>query len=487
MIPLPHLDAASEEPLYKQLHHFLREAILSGRLARGVRIPPTRELAGQLGLNRTTVSAAYELLESEGLIRGHVGRGSFVEGPAPQPSGGLRWEEILPPLAENLVPSTEGELISFATARPSEQLFPLEEFRATVAEVLSGRDAVQILQLGSPHGYGPLRRYLLAGSAMARETDDLVITNGCQQALDLITRTLIGAGETALIEDPVYAGLRNVFQRAGVRTVGMPLGLDGLDMDAVERLLARERPRMLVLTPNFQNPTGLTMPLAARQSLLKMAQDARVIVVENDTYGELRYAGDSLPTLKELDATGDVIQLRSFSKVAFPGLRVGWVLGPRAALARIAEAKQWCDLHSDHLAQAAVLRFAESGRLEQHRRRMIAAGAERLKTVLSACERYLPAGTRFTRPQGGMNLWVRLPEPLDASALLERAIRAGVAYLPGRTFAVSRPEPGGLRLSFAGLTPEKIRTGLSILGEVFEGERERWSRQNRGETASAIV
>lgn len=485
MIPLPQLDPSSEEPLYKQLHGILRDAIVSGRLARGERIPPTRELAGQLGLNRATVSAAYELLEQEGLLRGHVGRGSYVAGEAE--SAGLKWDEILPPLGDAVRPAAGAEGISFATARPSEQLFPLDEFRATINEVMDSREAACILQLGSPYGYAPLRRHLRERSGVVRESDDVLVTNGCQQALDLITRTLVSAGDTVLLEDPVYPGLRNVFQRAAVRAVGVPMGFDGLDMEAVARMLVRERPRLLVVTPNFQNPTGLTMGLAARQALLKAAREARVIVVENDIYGDLRYAGEALPSLKELDATGDVIQLRSFSKIAFPGLRVGWVLGPRAVLARLAEAKQWSDLHTDQLAQAVLWRFAESGRLESHRRRIVEAGVERLRAVLAACEKHLPAGSRFTRPQGGMNLWVRLPEPLDASVLLERAARAGVTYLPGRTFAVSRPEPGGLRLSFAGLTPENIRAGLSVLGEVFRSEWERVGREKRGEPASAIV
>jgi 2-aminoadipate transaminase len=486
MIPIPQLDPSSEEPLYKQLHGFLKDAIVSGRLARGERIPPTRELAGQLGLNRATVSAAYELLEAEGLLRGHVGRGSYVEGPAAQETG-LKWEEMLAPLKEP-APSAPGpDGISFATARPSEQLFPLEEFRATVMEVVESREAAGILQLGSPHGYGPLRRHLRERAQGARESDEVLVTNGCQQALDLITRTLVSAGDTVLLEDPVYPGLSNVFQRAGVRTVGVPIGFDGLDMEAMARLMGRERARLVVVTPNFQNPTGLTMPLSARESLLKWARDARVMVVENDIYGDLRYAGEALPTLKELDGTGDVVQLKSFSKIAFPGLRVGWVLGPRAVLARLAEAKQWSDLHTDQLAQAVLLRFAESGRLGAHRRRIVEAGGERLRTVLAACEKHLPAGARFTRPQGGMSLWVRLPEPLDASALLERAVRAGVSYLPGRTFAVTRPEPGGLRLSFAGLAPEKIRAGLGLLGEVFRSEWDRAGRERRGEPATAIV
>ncbi len=245
-----------------------------------------------------------------------------------------------------------------------------------------------------------------------------------------------------LLEDPVYPGLKNVFERSGARVIGVPVGPNGLDIEALERIIDREPPRLLVVTPNFQNPTGATMPLAARKNLLRIAQAAGVIVIENDIYGALAYEGDTIPTVKLLDETGDTILLRSFSKLAFPGLRVGWVMGPRALIERLTEAKQWSDLHTDQLSQAVLLRFAESGRLAQHRQRMLEAGRERLRAVLAACDHICLPEATFTRPRGGMNLWVRLPEPLDAGELLPRAEREGVSYLPGKYFAVTRPEPG---------------------------------------------
>ena len=186
-------------------------------------------------------------------------------------------------------------------------------------------------------------------------------------------------------------------------------------------------------------------------------------------------------------APEDTILLRSFSKVAFPGLRVGWAIGPRAVISRMVEAKQLSDLHSDQLSQAVLLRFAESGRLEAHRQQTLRAGAEKLKTTLAACERHLPAGSFFTRPQGGMNLWVRLPEPLDSGELLMRAQRENVTYLPGRYFTVSRPDPGGLRLSFAGLSPDKIEQGISILGQIFSAELERIGSARNFDPAPAMV
>jgi 2-aminoadipate transaminase len=464
------LNPESDTPLYRQLYDAIKRNIASGRLLRGERLPANRELAGQLGLNRTTIAAAYELLESEGLIKCQVGRGTFVEG--------------------SVTEAPEDSVISFASSRPPEDRFPMEEFRATVREVIESDDAAAILQLGSAAGFAPLRRFVLnevRKRGAAGPDDDILITSGCQQAFDLIQRVLASRGETVVIEDPVYPGVRNVFQRGGARVVGVPVGEDGIDVEALERTLEAERARLLILTPNFQNPTGTSIPELERARILEIARRTGVIVVENDLYGPLRYFGAEIPSFKELDRSGSTILLGSFSKIAFPGLRVGWAIGPRTIIQQLTEAKEMSDLHSDQLSQAVLLRFAESGRLAEHHRRAIAAGAERLKACVEACERELPAGSGFTRPSGGMNLWVTLDESLDASELAERALRDGVSFLPGRYFAVTRPQTHSLRLSFAGVGPQAIASGMKILGSIFRSEQERARRGYRMDPAPALV
>ena len=472
----PIFEPKSGQPLYRQIYEWIKDGIAKGALNVGDRLPSTREVAGLSGLNRTTISAAYELLENDGLITSLVGKGTYVA-PHPMKSGS----------AEPELPAEAA--ISFQNSRPSQHLFPLGAFRATCQEVLASPEAIDILQLGSPSGYPPLRRYLLEDAhkqGIAREDDDILITNGCQQALDLIQRVLIaGDSDSVLIEDPVYAGVRNVFQRG--RVTGVAVGEDGIDLSALERLVPRDHPRLLVLTPNFQNPTGVTMPLGARHEALRLTRAMGITIVENNIYGGLRYEGESLPSIKSLDDSGSTLLMGSFSKIAFPGLRVGWIIGPRRVIARLAEAKQWCDLHTDQLSQAVLLRFAESGRLEGHHREVFAAGVKRLHAVTDACARHLPAGSHFTRPQGGMNLWVRLAEPLDADKLLPRAVSQGVSYLPGSYFAVTRPAAHCLRLSFAALEPAKIDAGLAILGRVFADELEHDRVRNRFDSDPVVV
>ncbi len=501
MLPKLHLSPDSDIPMYRQIHEQISSAILNGRIARGERLPATRELAGLLGLNRATVGSAYELLESDGLIRSHVGKGAFVEGPE---KVRLNWDALIPSPPISLSGETGDEperespssspprsaLISFSASRPSEDQFPLDEFRATCREVIDSEDAAQILQLGPASGYGRLRKFIMneaRRTGAARADDEVLITSGCQQAYDLIQRVLAARGETVIIEDPVYPGIRNVFQRGGARVIGAPMGESGVDIASLERLLEKERPRLIVLTPNFQNPTGTTIPLDSRKAIVELASKAGTILVEDDLYGALRYRGEEIPSIKTLDESGDTILLGSFSKIAFPGLRVGWVIGPRHLIAALTEAKEACDLHSDQLSQAVLLRFAESGRLEAHRKRMIAAGAERLTACLAGCAKHLPDGSLYTRPEGGMNVWVRLPDAIDATELARRVSAENVSFLPGKYFAVSRPQTHSLRLSFVGLAPHSIQYGLEVLGRMTKSELTSARRARRDDPAPALV
>jgi 2-aminoadipate transaminase len=470
----PNLDPQSGVPIYRQLGAFLQRLIETGDLHSGDRLPPTRELAGQLGLNRTTISAAYDLLESVGLIKGEVGRGSYVCGGPLYASNGdtLNWSRALTKSVSTSAGSAVDGVISFTSSRPSEKLFPIEEFRECCREVLESRSLKTLMQLGSPGGYEPLRRYLLdraIQSGMARDSDDIVITNGCQQALDLLRRALVRSGDKVAIEEPVYPGLKNLFLEAGAELIGIPGGTlgesDGIDLHAVRRAFEAGA-KVLAVTPSFQNPTGATMPAAHRTEICRMARAAGAAVIENDIYTELTYDSDALPPrLKQLDS--NVILLGSFSKVAFPGLRVGWIIAPRPVIARATELKQLADLHTDHLSQAFLLRFAESGRLARHQAIVIAATKEKLRALDQSCRRYL-SNCSWKAPAGGMNMWINLPAGLDAVALRGLAQQAGIDYLPGRYFSVSRPLDSGLRLSFAGPDPNEIRKGIEILGGLVQ-------------------
>lgn len=463
----PQLNTGSDVPLYRQLADYLRALIESGELRAGDRLPPTRELAAQIGLNRTTISAAYASLESAALIKGEVGRGSFVSGLPANPPAPVDWTAALTSAAPAQPRSSQnGIRIDFTSSRPAAALFPLAEFQACCRRVLESPELPRLLQLGSPGGYEPLRRHLLDRGVelgFVRPSDSILITNGCQQAIDLLRRALVRPGDKIAVEEPVYPGLRNAFLEAGAQLIGIRMTPAGIDCDDLRSAL-NSGAKVVVITASFQNPGGATIPESRRAALVEMVRGAGAVLIENDLYTELRYEGDDAPRLKSYDP--DVILLGSFSKIAFPGARVGWIVGPKPLIARATELKQVADLHTDQLSQAFLLEFAKSGALERHRARAVAAGREKLRALASACGRHL-RGCSFSAPEGGMNVWVELPAGMDAVALRGIARQAGVDYLPGRYFSVARPLDHALRLSFAGLEPEAIEEGIEILGSLI--------------------
>jgi 2-aminoadipate transaminase len=265
------------------------------------------------------------------------------------------------------------------------------------------------------------------------------------------------------LEEPVYPGLRNAFLEAGAQLIGLRMTGDGVDFDDLRGALSAGA-KVAVITPSFQNPTGATIPEPRRAALVEIVRTAGAVLIENDLYSELRYEGDDAARLKSYDP--DVILLGSFSKIAFPGARVGWIIGPKPLIARATELKQVADLHTDQLSQAFLLEFAKSGALERHRARAVRAGREKLRVVTSACARHL-GGCSFSAPEGGMNIWVELPAGMDAVALRGIARQAGVDFLPGRYFSIARPLDRAFRLSFAGLEPDAIEEGIETIGSLI--------------------
>ncbi len=497
MLPLQ-LQPESHVPLYIQLRDQLRALVHSGELRPGDRIPASRELASQLGVHRTTVANAYAELESEGLIQGHVGRGTFIRAmaaplrvtPPPPPlaggNGGVRWESLFADeradeALSRLTQAVPEHSVSFVMARPAEEFFPVEEFRNCCNAVLR-REASQILQLGPSDGYGPLKEVLvqlLRSEGLQVKDENLLITDGCQQALDLLCKAFLRPGDAVVLENPTYPGAIAIFARARVRCLGVPVRTDsepGVDIAALEATLMANRVKLMVLTPDFQNPTGTTLPIAARRRLLEIAARHQVPVVEDHIYARLRARGERVPSLKQLDRANLVIQVDSFSKVAFPGLRVGWCIAPESVIERLRLVKQATDIHTDQLAQATLAEFTRRGLLTRHLARMRKVYSSRLAALEEALQRHMPEDVRWTRPQGGMCLWVELPPGFDASELLIHMRERGVLFAPGRYFYFQNPQPNTLRLGFAGLDERRIARGVATLGELLRTEMRKRQR-----------
>jgi DNA-binding transcriptional MocR family regulator len=504
MLPL-HLQPESHIPLYIQLRDQLRSLVHAGDLRPGDRIPASRELAQTLGVHRTTVANAYAELESEGLIQGHVGRGTFIRGngnglkisPAPPAlnghGDGLRWEllfadERSEEILTRLTASAPVNALSFVMARPAVELFPVEELQ-TCCQTALRREGQDILNLGASDGYAPLKEALLEllrRDGIPAKDETLLITNGCQQALDLIAKAFVRSGDTVVLENPTYPGAFAVFNGVHARCLGVPVRTHaepgttlGIDLEALESTLAANRVKLMVLTPDFQNPTGTSMPLASRRRVLELAARYQVPIVEDHIYARLHSNEERIPSLKQLDRTNLVIHIDSFAKVAFPGLRVGWIVAPPTAIERLRLVKQMTDLHTDQLSQASLSEFLKRGLFQKHLNRMRKVYSDRLQALDEALRKCMPEGVRWTRPDGGMCFWLELPPGFDASELMMHSRERGVLFAPGRYFYVQSPLPNTLRLGFASLNEKQLVRGVAILAELLRVEMRKRQRGTR--------
>ncbi len=290
-----------------------------------------------------------------------------------------------------------------------------------------------------------------------------------------------------MCENPTYTGLWNVFESPGVRLIGVPVTPEGMDLDALESVLEQTRVKLIFCSPTFQNPTGFTMPLAARQRLLELALRFQVPIVEDDVYGALRYRGRQIPPLKALDSAGLVIYLNSFSKVGFPGLRVGWLVASRPVIERLRWAKQRADLHTNLLGQAVLQELGVRGWLDKWIRKTCKIYAHKQNVLQLAIQRHFPPEVRAIYPDGGMSVWVELPAFLDAAELLVKARERHMIFAPARYFYFQNPRHNALRLCFTALPDDKIEKGAGILGDLLKVEMRRARKGSPSPSVGASV
>jgi len=377
------------------------------------------------------------------------------------------------PVRDILALTEQPGVISFAGGLPAPELFDASGLRAAFAAVLSGPAAGRALQYSTTEGDPALRSALaarLTDRGLATTAEQLLVTSGSQQALTLVATVLLEPGDAVLVEEPSYLAALQAFQLAGAEVVPVPCDDHGLDPDAVAALAARHGARLLYTVPTFQNPTGRTLPLARRTALVEVAARAGLWVIEDDPYGELRYAGEPEPALASLPGAEDrVLALSTLSKVAAPGLRIGWVRAPETLRRPLTVAKQAADLHSSTVDQAAAARWLAVVDLEAHLRVLREAYGARRDALLGGLAAALPPGSVHNRPEGGMFVWARLPDGWDADRLLRRALERDVAFVPGAPFFAGPPDRATLRLSFTAHPPAEIEEGLRRVRAAWEG------------------
>ena len=401
-----------------------------------------------------------------------------------------RTQRITASMIRELLKLTEKpDIISFAGGLPAPEVFPIEAIRAATERVLSDW-GTSALQYTTTEGYRPLRELLvrhMSRYGVKVGPENVLITSGSQQALDLIGKLLINPGDKVLTEAPTYLGALQAFNAYQADYLSVPIDDDGMDMEALDVQL-RGGPKFVYALPNFQNPAGVTMSLPRRRQLVQRASALGIPIVEDDPYGQLLYEGDHLPSLVSLDAethgcangektfTGNVLYLSTLSKTLAPGLRIAWVVAPEVVISKLVQIKQGADLHTSTFCQYVAYEVARGGFLDRHVKVIRRVYGERRNAMLRALDRYAPPGVRWTKPAGGLFLWATLPEGFDTVKLLDDAIAEKVAFVPGAAFY---PTGGGertMRLNFSYAAPDVIDEGIQRLCRVIEKGAERLGR-----------
>ena len=487
------LDRENGMPLYQQICERLREAILSGQLSEGTRLPTERALAAELKVNRTTVMNAYNQLASEGLVEGQVGRGTLVrrsrfshlddsfdsdvpswlfglptgEREAMGPDGGLLSE-----LAAMGSVSDRKDSISLAVGSPAVNMLPAEMLATIFHDnLLTARhDAL---------GYCPVEGLLSLRQGIAArmrkrgvmvDTQHIMILSGSTQGIGLVGRLLLNPGDEVVVEVPSYLGAIQTFRALGARVIGVPTDSDGIRTDLLESILARSRPRLIYTLPTFQNPTGSVMSLERRRRLLLLARRYSTPILEDDPYGELYYNNKPLQPLKALDTSGQVVYLSTFSKILAPGLRVAWLAAPEPMIERLSLHKQVFDLNTNAIGQWAVSEILRRDQLDSHLEIVRNTYRHKRDVMLQAISRHWPEYVRVNQPNGGFHLWCRLIGEMRARPLLREAtrVREQVAFVIGEPFHVDGGGQQHFRLSFAAPEEEYIEEGIRRIGKAMQ-------------------
>ncbi|MFA4646972.1 PLP-dependent aminotransferase family protein [Pyrococcus kukulkanii] len=370
------------------------------------------------------------------------------------------------------------DVISLAGGLPNPKTFPVDIIDKILDEVIR-EHADKALQYGTTKGFTPLRlaiaEWLRKRYGIPTSKVDIMVTSGSQQALDLIGRVFINPGDIVVVEAPTYLAALQAFSFYEPDYIQVPLDDEGMRTDLLEEKLRKlkaegKRVKLVYTVPTFQNPAGVTMTEERRKHLLELASEYDFIIVEDDPYGELRYSGKPVPKIKALDTEGRVLYLGTFSKILAPGFRLGWIAGEPHFIRKLEIAKQSVDLCTNAFGQIVAWKYLEGGYLEKHIPKIIEFYKPRRDVMLEALEEHMPEGVKWTKPDGGMFVWVTLPEKIDTKLMLEKAVKRGVAYVPGEAFYAHRDVKNTMRLNFTYVDEDKIREGIKRLAETIKEE-----------------
>ncbi len=376
-------------------------------------------------------------------------------------------------IREILKVTEQDDVISFAGGLPAPELFPIEEINE-INQIVLKEAGTKALQYTTTEGYAPLREWISKRMnerlGTSFDKDNILITHGSQQGLDLSGKVFLDEGDIVLCESPTYLAAISAFKAYGCSFIEIPTDLYGMDMEALEDVLRKTKNiKLIYVIPTFQNPTGKTWNLERRKRLAELSAQYGVAVVEDNPYGELRFEGETLPSVKSFDTVGNILCTGSFSKIFCPGFRIGWIAGDKDIIRKYVLVKQGTDLQCNTIAQMTIAEYLKRYDIDEHIKKIVEVYRKRRDVAVKCIERYFPDNIKFTHPEGGLFTWIELPEGVLARNILEICLKRKIAFVPGGSFFPNENKENTFRINYSNMPEERIETGLQILGEVVKG------------------
>ncbi|UCC38702.1 MAG: PLP-dependent aminotransferase family protein [Candidatus Aminicenantes bacterium] len=478
-----HLDPKSRIPLYLQIKEQIKDLILKDILPEGKRLLPTRELARILGVNRSTIVSAYNELLAEGFIESRVGRGTVVMKKKPAQESDynyepLNWSEFFAYFPKTNHYSlyrdsdslfTQEDIISLGTGVPDPKYYPFNDFQKIISKLLKEKGRI-MLQLSSVEGCYPLRETIADWfnfEGKSTSPGEVLITSGSNQGLYLLAETLLNPEDLVVVENPTSMNALRIFRAAGPKIIDIPVDETGMKVDILENLLSRQRVKMVYTVPTFQNPSGTVLSLSRRKKLLDLAYKYHVPIIEDDPYSKLYYERIPPLSLKALDKHNNVIYLGTFSKILFPGLRIGWIVAAKPVIKQLMPVKRLVDLHSNTLEQHAFYEYCNQGLLEKHLQKVRKIYAKKRDLTIAALKKCCSNLIDWNKPEGGYYLWCQLRGGLNSTDLLREAFYEKVEFIEGKIFSTKEDREEWLRLNFSYLDEDLIEEGINRFSKAL--------------------
>lgn len=457
------IDKNSDTPLYIQVYNSLKNKIEKNELKEGDKLPSIRSLSKKLGVNNITIVNAYKLLEQDKYVYSVKGSGTYVR--KKYDMGLYIEDEDIELMISGILPISK-DSINFSSVSPTPEMFPIEEFKESLIEVLD-RDKGNAFMYPEITGYEPFREsisyFLHENYNMNVNEEQILVISGGQQGIDIITKTLVNQGDYIFVENPTYSAALSAFKSRRAKVIGIPMQKDGIDLEILEKYLKKFNPKLLYMMTNFHSPTTYSYSEEKKKRLIDLSNKYNFYIIEDDFLTDLSYEEKKIP-LKSLDNLDTVIYIKSFSKIFMPGIRIGFMTVPENLFPSIIKAKHTTDISSSGFFQRAFDLFLRKGLWKNHIETIKKVYAEKYNTMVDELNRLSKYGLSFVEPKGGLSIWIRLPEDIDSVELYKECTENGVSFVPGKIFFTEdNIYTNYIRLSFGAVSKEEIISGIKII------------------------